>query len=78
MITPVENKLLSMNLRSFPVMAAASAAIKQCPTCPHKKANKEMVLHAAAMRMQNNKAFKDFLKQNIGLPVMIGGILFEE
>lgn len=78
MITPIETKLLNMNLSSFPVMAAASAAIKGCPTCPHKKANKEMILHAAALRVQNNKDFKNFLKQNIGLPVMIGGVMFEE
>ena len=78
MFTPVEIKLLNMNLSSFPLMAAASAAVKGCPTCPHKKVNKRAILRTAALRLQENKPFKQFLKERIGLPVMIGGVLFKE
>ena len=78
MFTPTENKLLNMNLREFPLMAAASAAIKGCPTCPHKNVNRRAMLKTAALRLQDNEKFKEFLKKNIGLPVMIGGVLFKE
>ena len=78
MLTPIQTKLLNLNLTQFPLMAAAAASIKDCPVCPHKKANKKTILRAAALRMQNNAGFKSFLKEHFGLPVMIGGVLFKE
>lgn len=78
MITPIQSKLLNLDLRAFPLMAAASASIKGCSTCPHKMVNKKSILHAAALRMKYNEDFKTFLKQYFKLPVMIGGVLFED
>lgn len=78
MFTPIELKLLNMNLSSFPLMAAASATVKGCPTCPHKNVNKRAVLRTAALRLEQSVAFKEFLKKHFGLPVMIGGVLFKE
>ena len=78
MITPVQSKLLNLDLRAFPLMAAASASIKGCPTCPHRVVNKKSILHAAALRMQYNEDFKKFLKQHFKLPIMLGGVVFED
>lgn len=79
MLTPVQTKLLNLpGLVEFPLMAAASASIKDCPVCPHKKANKKAILRAAALRLQQNNKFKGFLKEHFGLPVMIGGVLFKD
>lgn len=77
-LTPDQQKLLNMDLKSFPLMAAASAAIKGCPTCPHKQVNKHTILKAAALRLQYNKAFNAFLKQNFKLPITVGGVTFTE
>lgn len=77
-LTPDQQKLLNMDLKSFPLMAAASAAIKGCPTCPHKQVNKHTILKAAALRLQYNKAFNAFLKQKFKLPITIGGVTFTE
>lgn len=78
MFTTVQSKLLNLDLRAFPLMAAASASIKGCPTCPHKVVNKKSILHAAALRVQHNEDFKSFLKKHFKLPIMIGGVLFED
>lgn len=58
-------------------MAAASAAIKGCPKCPHNKADKRTILRAAALRLQYNQSFKKFLQQNFTLPITIGGVTFK-
>ena len=78
MLTPIQTKLLNLDLKGFPLMAAAAASIKDCPVCPHKNVNKKSILHTAAVRLRYNEGFKELLKKNFGLPVMIGGVLFED
>jgi hypothetical protein len=51
MFTEDEQKLLKLNLTGFPLMAAASAAIKGCSTCPHNRVDKRTILRAAAIRL---------------------------
>lgn len=76
MLTPIQQSLFNMDLRSFPIMAAAIATIKGCPSCPHKRADKRTILRAAALRLEYNKAFKQFLSAKFKLPVTIGGVTF--
>lgn len=78
MFTEDEQKLLKLNLTGFPLMAAASAAIRGCSTCPHNKVDKRTILRAAAIRLQYNKEFKQFLKKHFKLPVSIAGITFKD
>ena len=60
-------------------MAAASAAIKRsCSTCPRRQVNKHQILRAAALRLEYNKTFIQFLKQHFRLPVCIGGVTFKD
>lgn len=77
MLTSDEQKLLKLNLRDFPLMAAASATIRNsCSSC--RKQDPSVILRAAAVRLQGNKSFLDFLKANFKLPVSIGGITFRD
>lgn len=59
-------------------MAAASASIKGCSTCPHNKVNKRNVLRAAVTRLQYNTNFRQFIKQNFKLPVVLAGVTFKD
>lgn len=81
MFTDTQKKLLDLNLNTFPLMAAASVAIKQsCSTCPSasKTPKGRDFLKTAAMRYKYDKDFKDFLKAHFKLPIYIAGILFQE
>lgn len=76
MLSVDEVKLINLNLKDFPLMAAASAAIKGCPRCPHKNVNQHMVLRSAILRLANNQKFKQFIRQNFKCPVILGGNSF--
>lgn len=76
MLSVDEVKLINLNLKDFPLMAAASAAIKGCNRCPHKSINQHMTFRAAVLRLANNQKFKQFIRQNFKCPVVLGGITF--
>ena len=80
MLTVTQQKLLNLNLSSFPLMAAASVALKKsCSTCPHKsKPDTRGILRTAAIRYQYDTKFKQFLKQHFSLPITIAGITFKD
>lgn len=59
-------------------MAAASATIKGCSSCPHSTVNKRNVFKAAIVRLQYKPDFKQFLKKHFKLPVVLAGITFKD
>lgn len=80
MFTDIQQKLLNLNLNSFPLMAAASVALKKrCTSCPHRKSDLDKgFLKTAAIKYKYDSKFKTFLKEHFTLPVTIAGIVFEE
>lgn len=54
MFTKLEAELLASDLRRFPILAAASAAIKRCKTCTHSGASPNSILRAAITQLANN------------------------
>ena len=73
MLTYIEKQLKTMNLSKFPILAAALQAAQGCPTCPHKRPDRNFI-RAAVTRLQNDVSFIQFLRQNFKLPVTIGDI----
>jgi len=76
-LNPAEKALLDAAPRQFPMIAAASAALKRCGTCGHKSVNIRSILVTIATRYCHNDDFKAFLRTITKLPVVIGGILIE-
>ena len=76
MLSADEVKLINLNLKDFPLMAAASAAIKGCNKCPHRNINQHMVLRSTILRLANNPKFKQFIRHNFKCPVTLGGNVF--
>jgi hypothetical protein len=74
---PAEQYLLDAAPRQFPMIAAASAALKRCGTCGHKNVNIHAMLCTAATKYRNDPEFSDFIRKFSRLPVIIGGILVE-
>lgn len=78
MLSESEYKILSGDLRQFPILAAASAAIKRCGTCTHANASPNTILRAAVLRLQYKPEFIAYVKQTAGIPAIIGGVMFKE
>ena len=53
MLTKLESELLASDLRQFPILAAASAAIKRCRTCSHSGAGPNSILRAAITQLMD-------------------------
>lgn len=74
---PAEKALLNADLSAFPMIAAASAALKRCGTCGHKAVNIYAMLRTAVTKYRNDPKFRAFLAKITVLPAKIGGILVE-
>lgn len=78
MLNAAEQKLLNSNLSKFPMIMAASAAIKQCHKCGHGKVNVRALLHTAVAKYKSNPDFIKHCKTLFRLPCMVGGFIIQE
>lgn len=62
----------------FPMIRAASAALKRCGTCSHGSANVRAMLRAAVLNYASEPGFVAYVKSVTKLPCMIAGKLIEE
>ena len=75
MLNTAEMKLLNSDTRQFPMIKAASAALKRCGKCGHRNVNAHTMLNAAVTVYRNNPAFIAHCKSLFPLPCVIGGLL---
>lgn len=75
MLSINEQKLLESNANGFPMIQAASAALKNCNKCGHGNVSINSLLRTAVTRYANDPAFIKYCKQLFALPCTLGGIL---
>jgi len=78
MISDFELKLLSADMREFPLMAAAQAAVRRCPVCKHGQLNVHSVLRTAITKYKNDKRFKKACSRLFSLPCTVAGVLIDK
>ncbi len=76
-LNTTEQSLLNAAPREFPMIAAASAALKRCGTCGHKNVNINAMLNTAVTKYMKDPGFRKYLLTFTKLPAIIGGILVE-
>lgn len=70
-----EEKVLQSPDAAFPMLMAASAAMKRCPTCGGHKIDPRPLLGCAVTRYMYDENFKAYLKRVLGhLPTTLAGI----
>lgn len=77
MLNAAEIKLLNSDNTKFPMIKAASAALKKCGTCGHKNVNIHTMLRVAVTKYAKDPAFVEHCRNIAVLPCMIGGILIK-
>jgi len=77
MLTNDAMKLLENPPAGYPLIAAASAAMKRCGTCPNKNVKASQLLRIAVIKYMHDKGFIDYCKTLFPLPTAICGILIK-
>lgn len=75
MFNTAELKLLKSDARQFPMIKAASAALRDCGKCGHKNVNVHAMLNTAVTLYRHDPAFVEYCRSLFPLPCMIGGLM---
>ena len=79
MFSVYEQRLLASSCSDFPLLQAASAAVRRprCPICRHGSVNAHTMLRTAVNKYKNDKRFKAHCETLFKLPCTIAGVLIE-
>ena len=78
MLTRDAMKLLENPPAGYPLIAAASAALKRCGTCAARHQKISDLLRIAVVKYMHDPAFIDYCTTLFALPTSICGILIKE
>lgn len=70
-----EKKLLDSDASGFPMIQAASAALRACGTCGHKNVNVAGIFRLAVQKYAAREDFLQHCSKLFKLPCVLGGIL---
>ena len=77
MLTRDAIKLLENPPPGYPLMAAASAAMKRCETCAGRNARIDMLLRIAVTRYLMDPKFIEYCSKLFPLPTVICGVVIK-
>ena len=77
MLTKDAMKLLENPPAGYPLIAAASAALKRCGTCAARHQKISDLLRIAVVKYMHDKGFLDYCRSLFPLPTAICGILLK-
>ena len=77
MLTRDAMSLLENPPAGYPLIAAASAAMKKCGTCPNRHAKAHQLLRIAVVKYMNDPGFIAHCKSLFTLPTSICGVLIK-
>lgn len=77
MLTQDAMTLLNNPPAGYPLIAAASAAMKKCGVCPNKHAKAHQLLRIAVVKYMNDPGFIAYCKSLFALPTSICGVLLK-
>lgn len=77
MLTRDAMTLLENPPAGYPLIAAASAAMKKCGTCPNRHVKAHQLLRIAVVKYMNDPGFIAHCKSLFALPTSICGVLIK-
>jgi hypothetical protein len=77
MLTNDAMKLLQNPPAGYPLIAAASAAVKKCGVCPSKQVKAHQLLRIAVLKYMDDPKFIAYCKTLFPLPTAICGVLIQ-
>jgi hypothetical protein len=77
MLTKDAITLLNNPPAGYPLISAASAALKRCGVCPGKQAKAHQLLRIAVVKYMNDPKFVEHCSKLFALPTAICGVLIK-
>ena len=77
MLTDDAMTLLNNPPAGYPLISAASAALKRCGVCPNKQAKAHQLLKIAVVKYMNDHKFIEHCRWLFALPTAICGVLIK-